>query len=146
MVVRLDRDVRHPGEVGHGAVAVVLLGRNCPSRHTPVAILPPLSHDFRASPILSPEARPGPILSNSAVTPTMSDAELRDCFLSYNSREQPRAHELAAALGRRGLSLWWDEKEMQAGTCQTQLEDGLRNSRCVVVVIGTARSSAPTGP
>jgi hypothetical protein len=60
-----------------------------------------------------------------------------DCFLSYNSKDKPAVRALAAALHARGVSVWLDEQRLRPGLpWQNLLEEGIRASRSVAVLVG----------
>lgn len=60
-----------------------------------------------------------------------------DVFLSYNSNDKPAARQLKKHLVGRNLTVWLDEDELQPGVPWPRLlENGVRASRSVVVLIG----------
>lgn len=60
-----------------------------------------------------------------------------DVFLSHNSHDKPAVRELRHALERRGVSGWLDEDHLQpALSSQQQLENGIKRSRSVAVMVG----------
>ena len=65
--------------------------------------------------------------------------ELRDAFLSHASEDKPFVRDLAAALRRRGCTVWFDEAELTVGdSLYGSIESGLARSRFGVVVISHA--------
>ena len=60
-----------------------------------------------------------------------------DVFLSHNSKDKAVVRELRDQLAAHGLSVWYDEDELRPGIpWQQLLEDGIRNSQSVVVIVG----------
>src|ERR1700722_12753105 len=60
-----------------------------------------------------------------------------DVFLSHNSKDKPAVHELKKLLIMNGLSVWLDEDELRPGIpWQKLLEEGIRTSKSVIVLIG----------
>lgn len=58
-------------------------------------------------------------------------------FLSHNSKDKSSVRELKAQLEARLLRVWFDETELRPGMpWQKLLEQGIRNSQSVVVLIG----------
>jgi hypothetical protein len=61
-----------------------------------------------------------------------------DVFLSHNNRDKTAVRQLRDHLAARGLAVWFDEDELRPGIpWQQLLEDGIRDSRSVVVVVGS---------
>ncbi len=60
-----------------------------------------------------------------------------DVFLSYNSVDHNDAQTIAKELASRGLRVWFDKWEVEAGLpVQDQMEAGLRSSRAMAFLIG----------
>lgn len=60
-----------------------------------------------------------------------------DVFLSHNSCDKPAVRELRDRLAARRLTVWFDEDELRPGIpWQQLLEEGIRASRSVAVVVG----------
>ena len=58
-------------------------------------------------------------------------------FLSHNSKNKPRAHELKRLLAERGLNVWLDEDELRpGGSWQKALEEAIKTSESVAVLVG----------
>jgi hypothetical protein len=56
-----------------------------------------------------------------------------DLFLSYKREDEARAGQLARALERAGISVWWDRSLQGADSWRTQIEQALDQARLVVV-------------
>ncbi len=62
-----------------------------------------------------------------------------DCFLSYAHEDKPLAAALSEELTARGLSVWWDETELQLGvSLQRQLDLAIARSKFGVVLVTPA--------
>lgn len=60
-----------------------------------------------------------------------------DVFLSHNNRDKAAVRQLRDQLAARDLAVWFDEDELRPGIpWQQLLEEGIRDSRSVVVVVG----------
>lgn len=60
-----------------------------------------------------------------------------DVFLSHTSDDKTSTRRIAEALVASGLRVWFDEWNLHAGmSWQRALEDGIANSRAVLIVIG----------
>lgn len=60
-----------------------------------------------------------------------------DCFLSYNRSDESAVRALAGELRGKGVSVWLDEEQLPPGIpWQPLLEDGIRASRSIVVLVG----------
>ena len=60
-----------------------------------------------------------------------------DGFLSNNGSDKPLARALKQRLANAGLRAWLDEDELPPGiNRQPLLEEGIRSSKCVAVLIG----------
>jgi TIR domain len=60
-----------------------------------------------------------------------------DVFLSHNSQDKPSVRRLKERLVERGLTVWFDEDELRPGIpWQRLLEEGIRSSRSVAVLVG----------
>ncbi len=60
-----------------------------------------------------------------------------DVFLSHNSSDKPLVRKLKQALAEAGLKAWLDEDELRPGfNWQPLLEEGVRTSRSIAVLIG----------
>ncbi len=74
--------------------------------------------------------------STPPVAPTTTGGSC-DAFLSHCSRDKPVVREIAQQLEARGLRVWLDEKDLPAGQLWIpQLEQGIRDAKAVVVLIG----------
>ena len=59
-----------------------------------------------------------------------------DAFVSHSSRDKDRVRELVAALRARGVTLWFDEEQIQAGdSIPLKVEGGIENSETVIVCL-----------
>jgi formylglycine-generating enzyme required for sulfatase activity len=68
-----------------------------------------------------------------------ADPEVFDCFLSYNAVDRPGVLMLAEELRSRGVSIWMDQEQLLPGLpIQPALETGLRSSRSIAVLVGSA--------
>ena len=59
---------------------------------------------------------------------------MADIFMSYSSKDRPRAEALAAALARRGWSVWWDRKILAGNAYDESIEHELDSAKCAVVL------------
>jgi hypothetical protein len=60
-----------------------------------------------------------------------------DVFLSHNSKDKPAVRQLKERLIERNLTVWLDEDELRPGVpWQQLLEDGIRDSRSIAVLLG----------
>lgn len=60
-----------------------------------------------------------------------------DVFLSHNSRDKPAVREIADSLGKRGLRVWLDERELVPGrTWQEGLEEAIETAKSAAVLVG----------
>lgn len=60
-----------------------------------------------------------------------------DAFLSHNTKDKPAVRRLVDALEALGLNIYFDERDIRPGIpAQDQLEEALKLSKTVVVVIG----------
>ncbi len=60
-----------------------------------------------------------------------------DVFLSHNTKNKPQVRQLKQVLAQRGLVVWLDEDELVPGVpWQQSLEEGIRNSKSVAVLVG----------
>ena len=60
-----------------------------------------------------------------------------DVFLSHNSKDKPAVRELKEELSKYGINSWYDEEQLRPGVpWQGLLEEGIRNSKSVAVIIG----------
>jgi hypothetical protein len=65
-------------------------------------------------------------------------------FISHSARDADWARSFARALERRGVSVWFDEFEVQRGESgRDALEAGLRSSDVLVTLLDTDSSSRP---
>lgn len=60
-----------------------------------------------------------------------------DIFLSYAHEDQEAARRLAAALERKGWSVWWDTELLPGQEFSGVIKDALLDSSCVVVLWST---------
>jgi formylglycine-generating enzyme len=56
-----------------------------------------------------------------------------DVFLSYAREDEARARDLAAALGQRGFSVFWDREVPPGRTWRGYIGEALGAAKCVVV-------------
>ena len=59
---------------------------------------------------------------------------MADIFMSYSSKDRPRAEALAAALAQRGWSVWWDRKIVAGNAYDDSIEHELDSAKCAVVL------------
>jgi hypothetical protein len=80
---------------------------------------------------MSEEISPGPVEGNRRLD--------FDAFLSHNSNDKSEARQLKQLLESRGLTVWFDEDQLQPGlSWQPLLEQGLQIAGSVIVAIGSA--------
>lgn len=57
-------------------------------------------------------------------------------FISYSYKDKPFVEWLVAALSQEGISVWYDQQEIQVGdSLQSKIEEGLRASTFIIVVL-----------
>jgi hypothetical protein len=59
---------------------------------------------------------------------------MADVFLSYAREDRHRAAEVAAALTRRGRTVWWDRQLLPGDTFEQAIARQLAEARCVIVL------------
>lgn len=59
---------------------------------------------------------------------------MADVFLSYAREDRTRAADVAAALTRRGWTVWWDRQLLPGDTFEQAIARQLADARCVVVL------------
>lgn len=60
-----------------------------------------------------------------------------DVFISHNSKDKCLIRELCKILHQKGLNIWFDEQQLRPGLpWQKLIEDGIRNSKSVIVALG----------
>jgi signal transduction histidine kinase len=59
-----------------------------------------------------------------------------DAFLSYSSVNKNLARRLREELASEGLSVWWDESDAPVETRHRRIEEAIRSSDYIVVLIG----------
>jgi hypothetical protein len=64
-----------------------------------------------------------------------------DVFISYSKQSPSPTHELAEALQKRGLKVWWDTDLLPGEKFEDALKNQLDNAKAVIV-IWTAQSVA----
>jgi hypothetical protein len=67
---------------------------------------------------------------------------LSDVFISYARPDRERAGMLAAALERRGWSVWWDREIPPGRSFDDVIEEALAAARCVVVLWSQASTAS----
>jgi hypothetical protein len=55
-------------------------------------------------------------------------------FISYARADKPKAELIAQALGREGLSVWWDRKIPPGKSYSEMIEQALDSSKCIIVL------------
>jgi CHASE2 domain-containing sensor protein len=79
----------------------------------------------------------GPAAASGSEAGRTATAGPRDVFLSHNSQDKPAVRALAAALRRRGLTVWVDEQELAPGRpWQEGLEEVIQTVRSAAVMLG----------
>jgi formylglycine-generating enzyme required for sulfatase activity len=63
---------------------------------------------------------------------------MADIFLSYAREDETRARALAAALGSRGWSVFWDRRIPHGRDFRTHIQQQLDSARCIVVLWSSA--------
>ena len=58
---------------------------------------------------------------------------MADIFISYSSADRVRIGELASALEKEGLSVWWDRALVTGASYETEIDSALANAKAVVV-------------
>src|SRR5947207_1493541 len=61
-----------------------------------------------------------------------------DVFLSHSSRDKRFIGRLADELRAAGIDVWLDEAELRVGDSLSEIENSLRQARCVVVAFSQA--------
>ena len=70
-------------------------------------------------------------------TTTMQPPSKFDVFLSHNSKDKPAVRDLKQRLTAQGLTVWFDEDELQPGIpWQQLLEAGIKSSASAAVLVG----------
>jgi hypothetical protein len=59
---------------------------------------------------------------------------MSDVFISYARSEKDRARQIAQALKRKALAVWWDRQVFAGDRWADQIERELSGARCVVVL------------
>ena len=59
---------------------------------------------------------------------------MSEIFISYATEDRERAQMLAAALGERGWSVWWDRKIPLGKSFDEVIEKALAQAKCVIVL------------
>lgn len=59
---------------------------------------------------------------------------MADIFISYSSQDKVIAKQLAALLGKKGWSVWWDRQIPIGRQYDTVIENELHNAGCVIVI------------
>jgi predicted nucleotide-binding protein len=74
----------------------------------------------------------------------MRDMETRRVFISHSSGDAAWARSFAQALIERGVSVWFDEFDVQPGeSVRDALEEGLRSSDVLVALLDADSPSKP---
>jgi hypothetical protein len=55
-------------------------------------------------------------------------------FISYAREDKPKAELIAQALGREGLSVWWDRKIPPGKSYSQVIEEALQSAKCIIVL------------
>jgi hypothetical protein len=62
-----------------------------------------------------------------------------DAFLSHNSKDKAAVEKIARILKKKGIKVWFDKWNLIPGKPWMEaLEDGIKNSRCILVFLGEA--------
>ena len=67
-----------------------------------------------------------------------------EIFVSYKREDEKLALKLVKALEKSGFSVWWDRSLVPASSWQTQIQEALENTKCVIV-LWTRESTGPQG-
>ena len=67
---------------------------------------------------------------------------MHDIFVSYSSKDRDVARRVAAALEKRGWSVWWDLQIPPGRQYDEVIVEALRSVRCVVVLWSSASSES----
>jgi pantoate kinase len=59
---------------------------------------------------------------------------MSDIFISYAKEDRGKAKDIAEALKRQGLSVWWDRSIPPGKTFDTVIEEALDAANCVIVL------------
>jgi hypothetical protein len=59
---------------------------------------------------------------------------VRDVFISYARADKPKAELIAQALGRDGLSVWWDPYIPPGKTYSEVIGQALKSAKCIIVL------------
>lgn len=69
-----------------------------------------------------------------------------DVYLSYNEVNMPEVDLLYRALKAQGIKPWFDKQEIRPGFCKlTEMEKGLKQSKTIVVLLGSEEIGAWQG-
>lgn len=66
-----------------------------------------------------------------------------DVFISYNSSDMEFANELKEALAKEGLKVWMDDKIGGGDPVIEKIEDGLKKSKAMVLIVSPESNVAP---
>jgi hypothetical protein len=59
---------------------------------------------------------------------------VRDVFISYAREDKPKAELIVQALGREGLSVWWDRKIPPGKSYSEMIGQALDSAKCIIVL------------